>query len=234
MGPRLGNGISPCFFTFWRGGIWQAILKSFCFLEKFFCFLYYHAIHAIPPTQHTTLAQHTHIYVYISSHVHTHMYIHTCINMQYTQSLTHTTHNTCTTYTHVRTHAHTTGAHAHNIYTTQHTHIHNPISRHTCLLTDRNTMASLMKPMAHAVSGLLALLAGLVPRPTLFSVARRMRKAWYLFSHAWHQGRSVVELSSEQQKELRYLVTHHIYLACGEQLSYTLSVELVGSNCHTH
>ena len=45
-------------------------LNPFCFLEKIFCFLYYYAIHAIPPTQHTTLAQHTHIYMYISSHVH--------------------------------------------------------------------------------------------------------------------------------------------------------------------
>ena len=81
-------------------------------------------------------------------------------------------------------HTHTTGAHAHNIYTTQHTHIHNPISRHACLLTDLNTQihtASLMKPMAHAVSGLLAILASFVPRPTPFSVAQRMRKAWYLF-----------------------------------------------------
>ena len=28
MGPRLGNGISPCFFPFLRGGICQAITKS--------------------------------------------------------------------------------------------------------------------------------------------------------------------------------------------------------------
>ena len=40
MGPRLGNGISPCFFTFLRGGVWQAIPKSFLFFEKFFGFLY--------------------------------------------------------------------------------------------------------------------------------------------------------------------------------------------------
>ena len=40
MGPRLGNGISPCSFAFLRSGIWQAIPKSFCFSEKIFCFLF--------------------------------------------------------------------------------------------------------------------------------------------------------------------------------------------------
>ena len=34
MGPRLGNGISPCFFAFLRGGIWQAIPKSFLFFGE--------------------------------------------------------------------------------------------------------------------------------------------------------------------------------------------------------
>ena len=124
--------------------------------------------------------------MYISSHIHT--YIHTCINMQYTH-LPHTQHTTLAQHVHTRahTHTHTTGAHAHIIFTTQHTHIHNPISKHMCLLTDRNTQihtASLMKPMAHAVSGLLAILASLVPRPTPFLFAQRMRKAWYLFTHA--------------------------------------------------
>ena len=40
MGPKLGNGTSPCFFTFLRGGVWQVIPKYFYFSEKTFCFLY--------------------------------------------------------------------------------------------------------------------------------------------------------------------------------------------------
>ena len=41
MGPRLGKGISPCFFVFLRGGVWQAIAKSFLFFgENFLLFLY--------------------------------------------------------------------------------------------------------------------------------------------------------------------------------------------------
>ena len=39
MGPRLGNGISPCFFAFLRGGIWQAIPKSFLFFGENFLLL---------------------------------------------------------------------------------------------------------------------------------------------------------------------------------------------------
>ena len=39
MGPRLGNGISPCFFAFLRGGIWQAIPKSFLFFWENFLLL---------------------------------------------------------------------------------------------------------------------------------------------------------------------------------------------------
>ena len=39
MGLRLGNGISPGFFTFVRGGVRQAIPKSFLFTGQFFCFL---------------------------------------------------------------------------------------------------------------------------------------------------------------------------------------------------
>ena len=31
MGLRMGNGISPCFFTLLRGGVGQAITKSFLF-----------------------------------------------------------------------------------------------------------------------------------------------------------------------------------------------------------
>ena len=34
MGPRLGNGISPCFLAFLRDGV-QAIPKSLFFGEKF-------------------------------------------------------------------------------------------------------------------------------------------------------------------------------------------------------
>jgi len=44
MGPRLGNGISPCYFAFLRGGIWQAIPEfvllfgeNFMLLVKFAC-----------------------------------------------------------------------------------------------------------------------------------------------------------------------------------------------------
>ena len=33
---------------------------------------------------------------------------------------------------------------------------------------------------------------------------------------------------SEQQEELRYRVTYHMYLASGGRLLYTLSIELVG------
>ena len=40
MGLRLGNGISPCFFTFLRGEVWQAIPKSLLFSEKIFFFLF--------------------------------------------------------------------------------------------------------------------------------------------------------------------------------------------------
>ena len=36
MGPRLGNGISTCFFAFLRGGIRQAILNPFFFQRIFF------------------------------------------------------------------------------------------------------------------------------------------------------------------------------------------------------
>ena len=39
MGPRLGNCISPCFFTFLRGGVWQAIPKSFLFSGENFLLL---------------------------------------------------------------------------------------------------------------------------------------------------------------------------------------------------
>ena len=39
MGPRLGNGISPCFFAFLRDGIWQAIPKSFLFFGENFLLL---------------------------------------------------------------------------------------------------------------------------------------------------------------------------------------------------
>jgi len=39
MGPRLGNGIPPCFFAFLRGGIWQAISKSFLFFRENFLLL---------------------------------------------------------------------------------------------------------------------------------------------------------------------------------------------------
>jgi len=40
MGPRLGNSISPCFFAFFRGGIWQAIPKPFLvFRENFLLFV---------------------------------------------------------------------------------------------------------------------------------------------------------------------------------------------------
>ena len=39
MGPRLGNGISPCFFAFLRGGIWQAVPKSFLFFGENFLLL---------------------------------------------------------------------------------------------------------------------------------------------------------------------------------------------------
>jgi len=39
MGPRLGNGISPCFFAFLRGGIGQAIPKSFLFFGENFLLL---------------------------------------------------------------------------------------------------------------------------------------------------------------------------------------------------
>ena len=42
MGPRLGNGISPCFFTFLRGGVWQAIPKSFLFFGENFLLLVVH------------------------------------------------------------------------------------------------------------------------------------------------------------------------------------------------
>ena len=41
MGSRLGNGISPCFFTFLRGGVWQAIRKSFLFFGEIFLLLVY-------------------------------------------------------------------------------------------------------------------------------------------------------------------------------------------------
>ena len=34
IGPRLGNGISPCFFTSLRGGVRQAIPKSLLFFDK--------------------------------------------------------------------------------------------------------------------------------------------------------------------------------------------------------
>ena len=36
MGPRLGNDISPCFFAFLRGGVWQDIPSSFLFFGEFF------------------------------------------------------------------------------------------------------------------------------------------------------------------------------------------------------
>ena len=39
MGLKLSNGISPYFFAFLRGGVWQAIPKSFYFSEKSFYFL---------------------------------------------------------------------------------------------------------------------------------------------------------------------------------------------------
>ena len=50
MGPRLGNGFSPCFFAFLRGGIWQAIPKSlfFFFGENFLllvCICMWHMCH---------------------------------------------------------------------------------------------------------------------------------------------------------------------------------------------
>jgi len=41
MGPRLGNGFSPCFFAFLRGGIRQAIPKSFLFFGENFLLLVY-------------------------------------------------------------------------------------------------------------------------------------------------------------------------------------------------
>ena len=40
MGARLGNGISPCFFTFLRGGVWQAFPKPFFFWENFLLLVY--------------------------------------------------------------------------------------------------------------------------------------------------------------------------------------------------
>ena len=39
MGLRLGNGISPGFFTFVRGGVRQAIPKSFLFIGENFLLL---------------------------------------------------------------------------------------------------------------------------------------------------------------------------------------------------
>jgi len=39
MGPRLSNGISPCFFAFLRDGVGQAIPKSFLFLGENFLLL---------------------------------------------------------------------------------------------------------------------------------------------------------------------------------------------------
>ena len=44
MGPRLGNCISPCLFTFLRGGVWQAIPKPFCFGENILLLVYINAI----------------------------------------------------------------------------------------------------------------------------------------------------------------------------------------------
>ena len=41
MGLRLGNGISPCFFTFVRGGVWWAIAKLFLFFGENFLLLVY-------------------------------------------------------------------------------------------------------------------------------------------------------------------------------------------------
>jgi len=35
MGLRLGNGISPSVFAVLRGGVWQAIPKSFLFFGEF-------------------------------------------------------------------------------------------------------------------------------------------------------------------------------------------------------
>ena len=41
MGPRLSNGISPCFFAFLRDGVWQAFLKSFSFWKsEWTCMIY--------------------------------------------------------------------------------------------------------------------------------------------------------------------------------------------------
>ena len=41
MGLRMGNGISPCFFAFLRGGVGQAITKSLLiFQRKVFAFLF--------------------------------------------------------------------------------------------------------------------------------------------------------------------------------------------------
>jgi len=39
MGPRLANGISPCFFTFWGVEYDKPFLNPFCFSEKIFCIL---------------------------------------------------------------------------------------------------------------------------------------------------------------------------------------------------
>ena len=39
-GNEMGNGISPCFFAFSRGGVWQTIPKSlFSFLDELLAFL---------------------------------------------------------------------------------------------------------------------------------------------------------------------------------------------------
>ena len=43
---RVGNGISPCFFAFLRGGIWQAIPKSFLFFREIFLLLVYELFRA--------------------------------------------------------------------------------------------------------------------------------------------------------------------------------------------
>ena len=65
MGPRLGNGIFPCFFTFWRGGIWQAILKSFLFFGENFLLLVLLCNTRNPPhATHNTCTTYTYIHVY--------------------------------------------------------------------------------------------------------------------------------------------------------------------------
>ena len=76
------------------------------------------------------------------------------------------------------------------------------------------------------------------PGPPQLSVVSSMVKqerAWYIFSHEWHQDRKDgrkglivhVRTGPRTAKEPSYQVVYHMYLASGRQLCYTPSIECV-------